>query len=47
MIRDLAEDDFADVIENVLGELMSKEILYEPFVCMKQKVSLLVDSDSV
>jgi hypothetical protein len=29
-----------NMIESVLGELISKELLYEPFMCMKTKVSL-------
>lgn len=40
-MKDLADvnvEETNELIENVLGELMSKDILYEPFVCLKSKV---------
>ena len=31
------------MIESVLGELVSKDLLYEPFMCMKTKVKELLN----
>lgn len=37
-LADVNIEETNELIENVLGELISKEILYEPFVCLKAKV---------
>lgn len=37
-LADVNVEETNELIENVLGELISKEILYEPFVCLKEKV---------
>ena len=37
-MADVNVEETNALIENVLGELISKEILYEPFICLKDKV---------
>lgn len=44
MLKNLADVNIAEtneLIESVLGELISKDILYEPFQSMKNKVRCL------
>lgn len=46
-LADVNVEETNELIENVLGELISKEILYEPFVCLKNKVILKYDIYSI
>lgn len=40
-LNDIDVSETNNLIESVLGELISKDLLYEPFVAMKNKVHLL------
>jgi peroxin-19 len=41
------DEDLAKMLENMMGELMSKEVLYEPLKELRDKVSVLSARHSV
>lgn len=42
-LSDVNVEETNELIESVLGELISKQILYEPFICLKSKVLKIIN----